>query len=92
MTEITTMAEKLKSAWLKSLLIAVPVGLVVGLPFPVLLYLSDAKDWGKDDHKSYWDFAWPYFAFGTMEVLGLILVVWILCMMAIWLGSRIKAR
>lgn len=55
--------------------------MLLGAPYFVLNYLSDAKDWGKN-YDSYWDFAWGYWLWialaslaGIIAVLGIILYI-----------------
>jgi hypothetical protein len=81
-----------KPRWLRSLFIAVPIGIILGLPFPLLLYLSDAKDWGKGNYANYWDFAWRYLFYGILEVLGAVAIIWLICMFFFWLSHKLNAR
>lgn len=89
---MVTPPNKVKPLWLKSLLIAVPIGILLGVPYPLLLYLSDAKDWGKGDYANYWDFAWRYWFYGSLQVVATVAVIWLICMFIFWLSRKLKAR
>lgn len=86
------MQKPAKPRWLKSLFFAVPLGLIFGLPFPVALFISESKDWGKGNYPTYFDFAWPHYVSGTVIVAITIGVFWLICMFAYWLTAKIKAR
>lgn len=87
-----TTPNKIMPVWLKSLFIAFPTGILLGVPFPLLLYLSDAKDWGKGNYANYWDFAWRYWFYGSLQVLATVVVIWLICMLFFWLRCKLKAR
>jgi len=82
----------MQSIWKRSAVVALPLGLLLGLPLPLLLYLSDVKDFGRLDYANYWDFAWRYSMDGALEVLATVAVVWLLCVGTLWLIDKTKAR
>lgn len=73
--------------WLRALLIAIPLGALLGIPIPLINFLSERRDWGKT-HESYSEFVSGYVSWGLQYSLIGICFVWLIFMVSSWLLRR----
>jgi len=71
------MAKKKLPTWLKSFLIALPLGVLIGAPLPLIYFLSERRDWGKT-YQNYSDFVSAYVGWGVLYSLIGTVLVWLL--------------
>jgi len=75
------------SKWLRSFFIAIPLGILLGVPIPLLNFLSEQRDWGKT-HENYSEFVSGYVSWGLQYSLIGICFVWLILMVSSWLLRR----
>ncbi len=77
--------------WLRYLLIALPVGILFGVPLPLMYFLSERRDWGKT-FDNYSDFVTAYVGWGAQYSLIATLIVWLVLMFLSWAFHQRKQR
>ena len=79
------------SKWLRSLIIAIPLGILLGIPIPLVNFLSERRDWGKT-HENYSEFVSGYVSWGLQYSLISIGFVWLILMVSSWALRRRRLK
>jgi hypothetical protein len=77
------MAKKKLPTWLKSFLIALPLGVLIGAPLPLIYFLSERRDWGKT-YQNYSDFVYAHASWGVQYSLIGTVLIWLVLMVSSW--------
>lgn len=77
--------------WLSSLLIALPLGVLVGAPLPFVYFLSERRDWGKT-YNNYSDFVSVYVGWGIQYSLIVAGIIWFVLMLTSWAFHQRKLK
>ena len=65
--------------WLRYLLLALPLGVLVGAPISLVYFLSEHRDWGKT-YNNYSDFVSTYLAWAVQYSLIIAAIIWLILM------------
>jgi|GEM_PF-1912840 hypothetical protein len=77
--------------WLRYLLIALPLGVLVGAPLPFVYFLSERRDWGKT-YDNYSDFVFTYVSWAVQYSLIVAAIIWLVLMLSSWAFHRRKLK
>ena len=77
--------------WLRYLFIALPLGVLVGTPLPLVYFLSELRDWGKT-YNNYSDFVSVYVGWAVQYSLIITVIIWVVLMLSSWAFHRRKLK
>lgn len=77
--------------WLRYLLLALPLGVLIGAPIPLVYFLSERRDWGKT-YNNYSDFVSTYLAWAVQYSLIIAAIIWFVLILSSWAFHRRKLK
>jgi ABC-type spermidine/putrescine transport system permease subunit I len=75
--------------WLRQLFIALPLGIIIGAPVPIMYFLSEHRDWGRT-YENYSDFVTAHVIWAAEYSFVCALIAWLILLLFHWFRGKSK--